>query len=90
MLAIRKEIGSWFLIDTRTAFNREAVTSQSPGLLQPWGIGASFNPERVAPVGRNRVAVESDIQLVPRVAAAATLGSGTQPLCGRKPIGIEN
>ena len=28
-------IGSWFLIDT-TAFNREAVTLQSPGLFQPW------------------------------------------------------
>jgi hypothetical protein len=30
---------------------REAVTSQSPGLLQPWvTVVLAFNPERVAPV----------------------------------------
>jgi hypothetical protein len=33
--------------------------------------------------GRNRVAVESPLNPFPRVAAAATLGSGTQPLRGK-------
>jgi hypothetical protein len=42
-----------------------------------------INPERVAPLGRNRFAVESVNQLRPRVAAAATLGFETQPLCGK-------
>jgi hypothetical protein len=32
-------------------FYREAVTSQSPGLLQPWETMVSgINPERVAPM----------------------------------------
>ena len=40
---------------------RKAVTSQSPGLLQPWGTsGSRINPVRVAPSGRNRVAVVGD------------------------------
>ena len=42
------------------------------------------NPELVAPVGRNRVAVESAIQLCTQGSRkAATPGSEIQPLCGK-------
>jgi hypothetical protein len=79
MLAIRKRsngrksfIGSWFLIDT-TAFNREAVTPQSPGLFQPWEYRSSFPTRNGLRDGRNRFAV-STLNLTPRVAETATLG----------------
>jgi len=67
---------------------REAVAFQSPGLLQPWDKPMlAINPERVATLtivasGRNRVAVDSFDFCDPRVAEAATLGFGTQPLRG--------
>jgi hypothetical protein len=45
-------------------FYREAVAAQSPGLLQPWVMQSLFiNPERVAALGHNRVAVEFGIKL---------------------------
>ena len=85
-------------------FYREAVTSQSPGLLQPWvrfvhllstrnglrplpiyvGFDCSAGSNLVCDGGRNRVAVECSEFAIPRVAEAATLGSGTQPLRGNR------
>ena len=64
---------------------REAVASQSPGLLQPWvRKGNHFQPGTGCISKRNRVAVVGSFHLSPRVAEAATLGSDPQPLCGKE------
>jgi len=64
------------LTQVATPEYREAVTSQSPGLLQPWREqNQSHQPGTGCARGRNRVAVEPPLTTVPRVAATATLGS---------------
>jgi hypothetical protein len=68
--------------------HREAVPSQSPGLLQPWVALISFtNPERVASDCRNRSAVGL-AHLAPKV--EATLGFETEPLRGKPHNWFEN
>jgi len=72
-----------FLIISAFSPYREAVASQSPGLLKPWVLVViDSNPERVAPA----VATALRFDLYnrrPRVAAAATLGFEAEPLCGK-------
>ena len=87
----------FFRVESWLAVYREAVTPQSPGLLQPGKeqFAENFNPERVATghrkgfrLGRtleerrNRLAVEIAYLRFPRV--EATLGFGPSPLRGRK------
>ena len=45
------------------ALYREAVMPQSPGLLQPWGKFNLFYPDRGCANRRNRVAVDSCLQV---------------------------